>query len=116
MTRAAVRGGGPSNILASSLKNLWPSQERPARSRPVLEIPISSPPSPSGGVRGRLPLRGRPRRGHHHDAVALRRDAPPHPGAGRETHGKILAGVDVFYNLPNFPYGKGGFDVSGGGG
>jgi hypothetical protein len=21
-----------------------------------------------------------------------------------------------FYNLPNFPYGKGGFDVSGGGG
>jgi hypothetical protein len=24
--------------------------------------------------------------------------------------------VDVFYNLPNFPYGKGGFDASGGGG
>jgi len=22
----------------------------------------------------------------------------------------------VFYNLPTFPYGKGGFDVSGGGG
>ena len=22
----------------------------------------------------------------------------------------------MFYNLPNFPYGKGGFDVSGGGG
>jgi hypothetical protein len=28
---------------------------------------------------------------------------------------KILPVVDVFYNLPNFPYGKEGFDVSGGG-
>ena len=42
---------------------------------------------------------------------------PPHPGAGRETHSENPPrGGWFFYNLPNFPYGKGGFDVSGGGG
>jgi hypothetical protein len=42
---------------------------------------------------------------------------PPHPGAGRETHSENPPqGGWFFHNLPNFPYGKGGFDVSGGGG
>ena len=45
-----------------------------------LENPISSPPSPSGGGRGRLPIRGRSRREPDHDSVALRRDAPPSGG------------------------------------
>ena len=39
---------------------------------------------------------------------------PPHPGAGRDNHRKILP-REWFY-LPNIPYGKGGFDGSGGGG
>ena len=45
----------------------------------------------------------------HNDAIvyALRRDAPPHPGAGRETlcHWEILHVIG--FNLPRFPYGKG---------
>ena len=39
---------------------------------------------------------------------------PPHPGAGRDNHRKILP-REWFY-LPNIPYGKGGFDGSGGAG
>ena len=39
---------------------------------------------------------------------------PPHPGAGRDNHRKILP-KEWFY-FPNIPYGKGGFDGSGGGG
>ena len=36
----------------------------------------------------------------------------PHPGAGRETHCKILPSVCGL--PPDVPYGKGGFEVSGG--
>ena len=74
-------------------------------SRPALKNSTSSPPSPQGG-RGRLPIRGRPRRGPPRRRIALRRDAP-HPGAGRETHWKNLPEVGGFY-LPTSPPEKGG--------
>jgi hypothetical protein len=85
------------------------------------EIPISSPPSPSGGGRGRLPIRGRSRRGPPRRRRPTARRPPIRGRAvnpGRETlHRKNPPrGGWLFYNLPNFPYGKGGFDVSGGGG
>ena len=78
--------------------------------------PLPSPPSPSGGGCGRLPLRGRLRRGppRHHPYGAT----PPHPGAGRETHNrKALPEIGVL--PPDFPYGKGGcrgVGTGGGGG
>ena len=49
-------------------------------------------------------------------SIALRRDAPPSGGGPGNASKNPPQGGWLFHNLPNFPYGKGGFDVSGGGG
>ncbi len=70
----------------------------PRSGRPALENPTSSPPSPSGGGRGRVPIRGRSRRGppRHRRPTARRprRDAPPSGGGAAVTPELTLVRVD----------------------
>ena len=89
-------------------------ESHPRSGRPVLENPISSPPFPTGGGRGRLPLRGRARRGPpQHLRPTARR--PPTRGRAAKRIGKILPAVDVL-QPPEHPLRKRGVRRVGRGG
>ena len=124
---ALVHPAAPATVC--SLPALPVRLLRPLRVPPAYLLPHPIPASRSsrryllavtalpyrGWVRpsGRLSIRGRPRRGPPRRRRSTAR-RPPHPGAGRDNHRKILP-KEWFY-FPNIPYGKGGFDGSGGGG
>jgi len=89
-----------------------PTQERPARPREPYLVTA-------------LPLRGWARPAPHKGSVPTRTTTtpspygatPPHPGAGRETHRKILPGVDGFSTTSRTsPTEKGGSMCREGGG
>ena len=88
---------------------------------PITNVPkldnkctLPPPPSPTGGGRGRLPLRGRARRGppQHHRPTARR---PPTRGRAVKRIGKILPAVDVL-QPPGHPLRKRGVRRVGRGG